>query len=77
LPNLRNGGKRLIIVSSYIMKEPNDGMTSESRPINSSQEIRYFSLTLTFIYFGHGKLHSKWEGPYLVLHAVDHGAVTL
>jgi hypothetical protein len=27
--------------------------------------------------FGHGKLSSKWEGPYLVLHAVDHGAITL
>jgi hypothetical protein len=27
--------------------------------------------------FGHGKFHSKWEGPYLVLHAVDHGAATL
>jgi hypothetical protein len=27
--------------------------------------------------FGHGKLHSKWEGPYLVVHSVDHGAVTL
>jgi hypothetical protein len=27
--------------------------------------------------FGHGKLYSKWEGPYLVLHAMDHGAVTL
>jgi hypothetical protein len=27
--------------------------------------------------FGHGKLHSKWEGPYLVLHVADHGIVTL
>jgi hypothetical protein len=27
--------------------------------------------------FGHGKLRSKWEGPYLVLHAMDHGVVTL
>ncbi len=27
--------------------------------------------------FGHGKLRSKWEGPYLVLHAADHGTVTL
>jgi hypothetical protein len=27
--------------------------------------------------FGHGKLHSKGEGPYLVVHAMDHGAVTL
>jgi hypothetical protein len=27
--------------------------------------------------FGHGNHHSKWEGPYLVLHATDHGTVTL
>ena len=27
--------------------------------------------------FGHGKLRSKWDGPYLVLDAADHGAVTL
>jgi hypothetical protein len=50
LPNLRNGGKRLTTVPSYIKKEPKDSMTSESRPSNSSREIRYFSLTLAFIY---------------------------
>jgi hypothetical protein len=27
--------------------------------------------------FGHGKLRSKWEGPYLVLHPTDHDVVTL
>jgi hypothetical protein len=27
--------------------------------------------------FSHGKLCSKWEDPYLVLHIADHGAVTL
>jgi hypothetical protein len=27
--------------------------------------------------FGHGKLHNQWEGPYLVLQAMDHSAVTL
>ena len=27
--------------------------------------------------FGHGKLRSKWEGPFTVLEAVDHGAITL
>jgi len=27
--------------------------------------------------FGHGKLRSKWEGPFLVLDAADHGAITL
>jgi hypothetical protein len=50
LPNLRNGMKGLTTVPSYIKKEPKDGMTSESRPSNSSRKIRYFSLTLTFIY---------------------------
>jgi hypothetical protein len=50
LPNLRNGGKRLNTVPSYIKEEPKDGTTSESRPSNSSREIRYFSLTLMFIY---------------------------
>jgi hypothetical protein len=51
LPNLRNGGKRLIIVPSYIKKEPKDGPTSKSIPSNSKWEIWYFSLTLTLIYF--------------------------
>jgi hypothetical protein len=50
LPNLRNGGKRLTIVPSYIKKEPKDGTTRESRPSNSSPETRYFSLTLAFVY---------------------------
>jgi hypothetical protein len=50
LPNLRNGGKRLTTMPSYIKKEPKDGTTSESRPSNLSREIRYFSLTLVFIY---------------------------
>jgi hypothetical protein len=50
LPNLRNGGKRLTTVPSYIKKEPKGGTTSESGPSNSSLEIRHFSLTLVFIY---------------------------
>jgi hypothetical protein len=50
LPNLRNGGKRLTIVLSYIKKEPIDGTTSESRSSNSSREIRYFSFSLAFVY---------------------------
>ena len=27
--------------------------------------------------FGHGKLRSKWEGPFKVLNAADHGTITL
>jgi hypothetical protein len=50
LPNLRNGGKRLTTVPSYIKKEPKYGTISESRPSNSSREIMYFSLTLAFVY---------------------------
>jgi hypothetical protein len=50
LPNLRNGGKRLTTVPSYIKKEPKDGTTCESRPSNASREIRYFSLTLMIVY---------------------------
>jgi hypothetical protein len=42
--------ERLTTVSSYIKKELKDGTTSESRLRNSSREIRYFSLTLMFIY---------------------------
>jgi hypothetical protein len=34
--NLRNGGKRLTTVPSYIKKEPEDGTMSESRSSNSS-----------------------------------------
>jgi hypothetical protein len=49
LLNLRNEGKRPTTVSSYINKEPKDSTTSESRSSNSSQEIRYFSLTLAFV----------------------------
>ena len=27
--------------------------------------------------FRHGKLHSKWEGPYTVIDVASHGAITL
>ena len=27
--------------------------------------------------FGHGKLRSKWKGPYKVISTLSHGAVTL
>jgi hypothetical protein len=45
-----NRGKRLTTVPGYIKKEQKDGTTSKSRLSNSSQEIWYFSLTLTFVY---------------------------
>jgi hypothetical protein len=77
LLNLRNGGRKHTTVPSYTQKEPKGGTTSESRSSNSSGEIRYFSFNSRVHLFGHGKLHSKWEDPYLVPHVVDHDTVTL
>jgi hypothetical protein len=50
IAKLEDGGKRLTTVPCYIKKEPKDGTTSESRSSNSSLEIMYFSLTLSFVY---------------------------
>jgi hypothetical protein len=50
IAELEKWRKRLTTVPSYIKKELKDGTTNESRPINLSQEIRYFSLTLVFVY---------------------------
>jgi hypothetical protein len=38
---------------------------------------KVFLFNSCILLFGHGKLRSKWEGPYLVPYVVDHGAVTL
>jgi hypothetical protein len=65
LLNLRNGGKRLTIVPSCTRKEQKGG-TFIVLLLNSCVHLS-----------GHGKLHSKWEGPYLVLHTVDHDAINL
>jgi hypothetical protein len=27
--------------------------------------------------FGHGKVRCKWEGPYIVINVINHGAITL
>jgi hypothetical protein len=50
IAELEKWRKTLTTVPSYIKKELKDGMTNESRPINLSQEIKYFSLTLVFVY---------------------------
>jgi hypothetical protein len=52
-----------------------------ARQENQDQEFMLGDKVLLFNsrvrLFGHGKLRSKWEDPYLVRHAADHGAVTL
>jgi hypothetical protein len=47
----------------------------KTKQFNPGDKVLLFNSHVHF--FGHGKLHSKWEGPYLVLHTADHSAVTL
>jgi hypothetical protein len=46
----REWRKKLTTMPSSIKKEAKGGTTSVSRSSNSSWEIRYFSLTLVFVY---------------------------
>jgi hypothetical protein len=45
-----NGGRRLTIAPSSTRSRRKDGMASISRSNTSRREIRYYSLTLAFIY---------------------------
>ena len=40
-------------------------------------EDKVLLFNFTFKLFGHGKLRSKWEGPFKVISISSHGAVTL
>ena len=53
-------------------RRPKSGMTKGSSRKISNQEIRYYSLIPR-----HGKLRSKWEGPYSVVEAAPHRAIIL
>jgi hypothetical protein len=41
----------------------------------SGDKVLYFNSRVKL--FGHGKLRSKWEGPFTVISTSSHGAVTL
>ena len=45
------------------------------KQFNAGDKVLLFNSRIRL--FGHGKLRSKWEGPYLVLDAADLCAVTL
>ena len=45
------------------------------KQFKAGDKVLHFNSSIRL--FGHGKLRSKWQGPYLVLNAADHGAVTL
>jgi hypothetical protein len=61
-----------------VIKRKNQKMArqaSQDQAIQAGDKILLFNSRVRL--FSHGKLHSKWEGPYLVLHITDHSAVTL
>ena len=41
----------------------------------AGDKVLLFNCRIRF--FGHSKLRSKWEGPFLVLNAANHGAIIL
>jgi hypothetical protein len=47
----------------------------KTKQFKSGDKVFLFNSSVCL--FGHGKLRSKWEGPYLVLNVMDHSAVTL
>ena len=51
-------------------------MIRGSRRRSSSPKIKYYFLIRVKL-FEHGKLQSKWEGPFKVISTSSHGAVTL
>ena len=47
----------------------------KQKEFNPGDKILLFNSRIKL--FGHGKLHSKCEGPYSVVEAVPHGEITL
>jgi len=75
--NWKNGERNLITMPESTRKEPKDGMISKSSKKSSILATRFLCSTPGSNFFGHGKLRSKWEGPYVVIDSATHGAVTL
>jgi hypothetical protein len=47
----------------------------KKKEFKSGDEVLLFNSRVKW--FGHGKLRSKWEGPYKVISISSHGAITL
>ena len=75
--SLMNGVKKHIITPKYTRREQKDGMTRGSRRRSSPPGDKVLLFNCRVKLFGHGKLQSKWEGPFKVISTSSHGAVTL
>ena len=57
--------------------EQKDGTTKRIRPKEFKPEDKVLLFNSRVKLFGEGKLRSKWKGPYTVINASSHGAITL
>jgi hypothetical protein len=61
----------------FTKKEPKNAMTRELRRKSFAQGDKVLLFNSRVKLFRHGKFLSKWKGPYTVINASSHGAVTL
>jgi hypothetical protein len=47
----------------------------KNKEFQEGDKVILFNSRVTL--FGKGKLHSKWEGPFTVIHSSTHGAITI
>ena len=64
-----------ITMARYTRREQRDGMTRGSRRSSPRDKVLLFNSRVKL--FRHGKLQSKWEGPFKVISTSSHGVVTL
>ena len=60
-----------------IRTEPRDGTTIDLGPRNSKLEARYYFLILGSSSLGKENSEVNGRGPYTVIHASPHGAITV
>ena len=74
--SLMNDVKKHITTPRYTRRGQKDGMIRGSKRRSSpGDKVLLFNSRVKL--FGHGKLRSKWEGPFKVISTSSHGAVTL
>src|SRR6185503_5707365 len=75
--NWMNGGRRPTIALNSTKSEQKrwHDKRIKIKQFKAGDKVLLFNSRVRL--FGHGKLRSKWEGPFLVLNATDHSAITL
>jgi len=79
--NWKNGERKHITTRRSTKKESKGGMTRwhdkriKKKEFAPGDKVLLFNSRVKL--FEHGKLQSKWEGPFKVINSSSHGAITL